>query len=997
MPNSASISFLKWCLIWWLYSVIFIYAQNELCLNNSWNIIKGNWDFDMTNCILQNIDSGDGNKVWFGSSNGLTYDSNYDATAFTVKVSITIHSGIGNAGIIFHATQSSVVNDAGPNLYVGISTNYDSVIFGYSQNGIWHESHNVDFTINYNASYELILTASESVYNVYINSVLVLENIIETQLRTGTIGIRTYQAPSTFSSLTFEKQNKISSYFAGPSILSWTDAENYCKSIGTQLASIHSVHDFNAARLKCKETSAECWFGLSDIENEAVYIWSDNSTSDFGFSNNDPANITAGILPWGSQEPNNCCGGENCIHFQSPNYYFNDGFCSNQYYPLCKYEKSFGFVPRTLSAEADGKTLLISCPNGQVISVIEASYGMNCNTMLYNNQLNKLRSECEGQPTCKYTIQTSVIGDPAFGCAKEYHYEYECNGYELILNLKDATQGLFSADLKNYGLENQNNPTANSYSVIGLFDAIKQQQYRDTTDKYSFELIFKYSDGRIDVLKWKQESWITNSTITGADLYNIPGDACADDCNFEGLGLSTNGCSYLDGDGRSNVNWYNAVGSNCYFNGGVPAFNGQTAISQSLYILNPYIDIPTPRPTTDPTFNPTYIPTNQPTSNPTTNPTNDPTSQPTIEPTTEPTFNPTTEPTTEPTLTPTKSPSFTPTIPPSIAPTNNPSLTPTFIPSKAPTLPPSKAPTSPPSVFPTTAPSYSPTACIDANHNISSVDGYEENINDKIFNLHFNNIFDVNKKIISDKPGQFYGYKFSNLSNDNKQELICSEISSCLVSTIIFENNSICHLKCNETLACSNSIVNMTECAKTHIICNGIDACNSMYVSISTNNNYEIDIQCGMKSSCNDMVIDMTGNGLSNIQCIDLNACDGLQIYIEPKYYKNNYLHLFSHSNDVLFSNGFGYEEVDGSQQYIKCNTKDQFIRWNDSVIYTNELLEPLILNEYTNNLFPCSGVTVECFQPNNTNNTNNTIEISDCAMNFAADISDFNITSTSP
>eukprot|EP01084_Bolivina_argentea_P227890 384971_1 len=382
---------------------------------------------------------------------------------------------------------------------------------------------------------------------------------------------------------------------------------------------------------------------------------------------------------------------------------------------------------------------------------------------------------------------------------------------------------------------------------------------------------------------------------------------------------------------------------------------------------------------------------------PSTAPTTPPTNSPSLAPTSPPSRTPTSPPSIAPTLTPTKSPSFTPTIPPSIAPTNNPSLTPTFIPSKAPTLPPSKAPTSPPSVFPTTAPSYSPTACIDANHNISSVDGYEENINDKIFNLHFNNIFDVNKKIISDKPGQFYGYKFSNLSNDNKQELICSEISSCLVSTIIFENNSICHLKCNETLACSNSIVNMTECAKTHIICNGIDACNSMYVSISTNNNYEIDIQCGMKSSCNDMVIDMTGNGLSNIQCIDLNACDGLQIYIEPKYYKNNYLHLFSHSNDVLFSNGFGYEEVDGSQQYIKCNTKDQFIRWNDSVIYTNELLEPLILNEYTNNLFPCSGVTVECFQPNNTNNTNNTIEISDCAMNFAADISDFNITSTSP
>ncbi len=42
--------------------------------------------------------------------------------------------------------------------------------------------------------------------------------------------------------------------------------------------------------------------------------------------------------------------------------------------------------------------------------------------------------------------------------------------------------------------------------------------------------------------------------------------------------------------------------------------------------------------------------------------------------------------------------------------------------------------------------------------------------------------------------------------------------------------------------------------------------------------------------------------------------------------------------------------EKDASEQYITCNTQNHYIKWNDSEIYTDESLRPIILNEYNNN-----------------------------------------------
>ena len=37
-----------------------------------------------------------------------------------------------------------------------------------------------------------------------------------------------------------------------------------------------------------------------------------------------------------------------------------------------------------------------------------------------------LAATCDGKAVCEYTIDTRTIGDPAFGCAKDYLAEWQC-------------------------------------------------------------------------------------------------------------------------------------------------------------------------------------------------------------------------------------------------------------------------------------------------------------------------------------------------------------------------------------------------------------------------------------------------------------------------------------------------------------------------------------------------------------------------------------------
>eukprot|EP01084_Bolivina_argentea_P240285 403716_1 len=220
-----------------------------------------------------------------------------------------------------------------------------------------------------------------------------------------------------------------------------------------------------------------------------------------------------------------------------------------------------------------------------VISCGETKYGtLNNNQDLHYYQLTTNGLNDITYTTCESSFDTML---------KVYNYQAEdisstyCIGpignYELILDHKDIANGYFSTNLKTTGLENENDPTANTYSIIGNINPV---DYLQSDGKYHLKLIFRYYDGSEDILTWKQSSWITDSIITGADLSTIPTQTACSTCDFEGLGLSTSSVTYLDGDGSKHANFWNSVGQNKESLAGIPAFNQKIAFSESLFVLN---------------------------------------------------------------------------------------------------------------------------------------------------------------------------------------------------------------------------------------------------------------------------------------------------------------------------------------------------------------------------------------------------------------------------
>ena len=129
------------------------------------------------------------------------------------------------------------------------------------------------------------------------------------------------------------------SYKIGSQRTSYSAAEDYCLSIGSSLASIHSASDNSAAQSLCSNTDVNsnnyisdgCWIGLNDLTTAGTYVYQDGSTTDYGFSGGSPT----GSDPWQSGEPNNY-NNEQCIHMADVfNFNWNDITCGASNYPIC--------------------------------------------------------------------------------------------------------------------------------------------------------------------------------------------------------------------------------------------------------------------------------------------------------------------------------------------------------------------------------------------------------------------------------------------------------------------------------------------------------------------------------------------------------------------------------------------------------------------------------------------------------------------------------------
>lgn len=63
------------------------------------------------------------------------------------------------------------------------------------------------------------------------------------------------------------------------------------------------------------------------------------------------------------------------------------------------------------------------------ISVIAATYGGNCGTAR-GNVTGHIANACNGKAACNYAVDHRVIGDPKYGCRKDYVVQYSCGGQQ---------------------------------------------------------------------------------------------------------------------------------------------------------------------------------------------------------------------------------------------------------------------------------------------------------------------------------------------------------------------------------------------------------------------------------------------------------------------------------------------------------------------------------------------------------------------------------------
>ena len=161
------------------------------------------------------------------------------------------------------------------------------------------------------------------------------------------------------------------------------------------------------------------------------------------------------------------------------------------------------------------------------------------------------------------------------------------DGRVLIQRHLNDNDGYFADAVRTTGVENENDPDANTYCVIGALDP---NQYLQPGGYYDLKLIYKYSSGTEDVLEWTQTSWITDNYITGADLSKIDDSfrGTGDGREFLGLGYSLGYYqrAYLDGTGQDHDWYYHPIGATCC---GIHAHEGRQAYSSLLWIL-PGID-----------------------------------------------------------------------------------------------------------------------------------------------------------------------------------------------------------------------------------------------------------------------------------------------------------------------------------------------------------------------------------------------------------------------
>lgn len=64
-------------------------------------------------------------------------------------------------------------------------------------------------------------------------------------------------------------------------------------------------------------------------------------------------------------------------------------------------------------------------PDQRVIRIMSATYGASCG-IANGNATRNVSAQCDGRKSCNYKVSYKVLGDPAYGCKKDFFVSYYC-------------------------------------------------------------------------------------------------------------------------------------------------------------------------------------------------------------------------------------------------------------------------------------------------------------------------------------------------------------------------------------------------------------------------------------------------------------------------------------------------------------------------------------------------------------------------------------------
>ncbi|XP_068706596.1 uncharacterized protein [Montipora foliosa] len=178
---------------------------------------------------------------------------------------------------------------------------------------------------------------------------------------------------------------------------SWSNGQSRCATVGANLPSVHNQEE--NVFLQNLHDGENGWLGLSDINSEGTFVWSDGTRFDFHY--------------WATNQPNDFRN-EDCVHtlgsLQAHKFKWNDVNCSSCHKYSCKkdYDECQGFS--------------YDCPENATCINDDGSYTCRCTSGYSYDGRNCLDiDECSSENECnKNATCTNTVGSYNCTCKKGY-------------------------------------------------------------------------------------------------------------------------------------------------------------------------------------------------------------------------------------------------------------------------------------------------------------------------------------------------------------------------------------------------------------------------------------------------------------------------------------------------------------------------------------------------------------------------------------------------